>query len=170
MSLAVYRAPMRSRRDDVAPAATIARAKALSVCGFGGVLSPPPGDVAEAVELAAAQHDDRLARRIARFAEVPVGSYVWTRDDGLFWLGRLCGPWRYDASAGASEVDLVHVRPCEWREPPLVASEAPAAVLATYGRGGRNFQRINDASVLDQTQRSWDRSGVRPSGRVGRDD
>ena len=161
---------MRSRRNDVALAATIARAKALGVCGFGGLLSPPPADVADAVELAAAQHDERLARRIARFAEVPVGSYVWTRDDGLFWLGRLCGPWRYDASAGASQVDLVHVRPCEWREPPLVASEAPAAVLATFGRGGRNFQRINDAAVLDQTQRSWDRRGAGPSGHAGRGD
>ena len=30
---------------------------------------------------------------------------------------------------------------------PVLASEAPAAVLATFGRGGRNFQRIHDPTV-----------------------
>ena len=60
----VYRAPMRSPRADVDLEATIDRAKALGLCGFGGATSA----------------DHRLARRIARFAEVDDGSFVWTRD------------------------------------------------------------------------------------------
>ena len=76
----VYRAPMRSRRDDVDFRATTERALALGLCGFG-----------EAVD------DGRITRRIERFADVKSGSFAWTRDaDGLFWLGRITGPYFYD--------------------------------------------------------------------------
>ncbi|MCV7154321.1 GAF domain-containing protein [Mycolicibacterium pyrenivorans] len=134
---AVYRAPMRSRRDDIDPQGALDRAQALGLCGFGG-------------------HDDpvRLARRIERFAEVADGSFVWTRDvDGLYWLGRLDGAYFYDADG--ESVDLVHVRPCEWRTAPMAESAAPTAVVATFGRGGRNFQRIHDAAVGDESARLW---------------
>jgi hypothetical protein len=162
VGLAVYRAPMRSRRDDVPLDATLARAISSKVCGFGGVLAPVPRDLDDAVELAA-QHDQRLAGRIARFADVATDSFVWTRDgDALFWLGRLRGPWHYDADPAAAAVDLVHVRRCAWSDIPVLPSEAPAAVLATFGRGGRNFQQIHDAAVLGQTEALWDRTRRRP--------
>jgi hypothetical protein len=160
MSVGVYRAPMRSRRDDVAPGRTLSRARAIGVCGFGGVLQPAPLDVEEAVTRAAAQHDARLAARIARFADVEAGSFAWTRDgDGLFWLGRLSGPWRYDSDAEAAAVDLVHVRACRWCERPVLLDEAPSAVLATFGRGGRNFQQIHHPAVLGQTRQIWESRG-----------
>jgi hypothetical protein len=156
---AVYRAPMRSRCDDIPLEATLARAKTLEVCGFGGLLRPPPREVDEAVALASDQHDIRLARRIGRFAALTDGSFVWTRDDDhLFWLGCVRGAWRYDASDEAAAVDLVHVRPCEWTDDPVLASDAPAAVLATFGRGGRNLQRIHDPRVAAQTTDIWHRS------------
>jgi hypothetical protein len=149
---------MRSRRDDVPVDATLSRAKSLHVCGFGGTLRPPPRDVDEAIGRAAKQHDIRLARRIGRFAAVADGSFVWTRDDDqLFWLGRVQGAWRYDASEEAAAVDLVHVRPCSWADDPVLASEAPAAVLMTYDRGGRNFQQIHDPRVAAQSAVSWHR-------------
>jgi len=74
-------------------------------------------------------HDDpvRLARRIERFADV----------------------------ADGESVDLVHVRPCEWLTDPMAAPAAPAAVVATFGRGGRSFQRIHDAAVGDESARLW---------------
>ena len=134
----VYRAPLRSRRDDIDPAATLARALRLGLCGFG---------------------DDAPDRRVARFAAVEDGSLVWTRDfDGLFWLGRLEGPLRYDDTAEAVAVDLVHVRPCTWRSPPVTESAAPPAVVATFGRGGRNFQQIHDPAVGPLSDQLW---GVR---------
>ena len=137
----VYRAPMRSPRDDVDLESTIDRAKALGLCGFGGATSA----------------DDRLARRIARFAEVDDGSFVWTRDtDGLYWLGRIDGQYFYDADDAAVAVDLVHVRPTRWLPEPLTEPEVPAAVVATFGRGGRNFQRTHDPHVGPQTRQLWD--------------
>jgi hypothetical protein len=131
---------MRSRRDDVDPQAAVERALTLGLVGFGGAAEPGP--------------DDRLARRIARFADIEEGSFVWTRDaDGLYWLGRIDGPYFYDDDG--ESVDLVHVRRCRWLPRPLLEPDVPAAVLATFGRGGRNFQRTHDPRVGTETQRIW---------------
>ena len=139
----VYRAPMRSRSDDVDLRATLERARRSGVCGFGQRV----GDGGEAA---------RLGRRVARFREIDDGSFVWTRDaDGLYWLGRIDGPYFYDSDAAAAAVDLVHVRPCRWLPDPVLESQAPAAVIATFGRGGRNFQQTHDSAVGSQTARIW---------------
>jgi hypothetical protein len=128
---------MRSRRSDIDPQQAIDRALAMGLVGFGD-----------------AEADDRLARRVARFADVADGSYVWTRDtDGLYWLGRIDGPLFRDDD-GAS-VDLVHVRPCRWVTDPVLEPEVPAAVLATFARGGRNFQQTHDPHVGEQTAAIW---------------
>lgn len=146
----VYRAPLRSRDDSIDPRATIGRARRLGRCGFGQQVRNP----AEA---------ERLAARVDRFAAAADGSFVWTRDqDGLFWLGRLDGPYFRDDDDDAVAVDLVHVRPCSWLDEPLLEAEVPAAVIATFRRGGRNFQQTHDGSVSQQTQRIWDRR--RPQG------
>jgi hypothetical protein len=135
----VFRAPMRSRRDDVDPAATIARARRLGLVGFGETGS-----------------DERSVRRVERFRDVPDDSFVWTRDtDGLYWLGRIGGDYRCDRSAEAVAVDLVHVRPCEWLPAPLTEPSVPAAVIATFGRGGRNFQQTHDSAVGRLTAQIW---------------
>ncbi|BCI51562.1 hypothetical protein NIIDNTM18_08400 [Mycolicibacterium litorale] len=137
----VFRAPMRSRDDGIDVARTIARARRLGVCGFG-----ERGVDAE-----------RLDRRVARFAEVPDGALVWTRDpDGLFWLGRVEGPYRRDTSGAATALDLVHVRPCRWLPDPFLEPDVPAAVLATYRRGGRNFQQTHDATAGAESLRLWE--------------
>ena len=122
----VYRAPMRSPRDDVDLEATIDRAKALGLCGFGGAGSPDH------------RHDP----------------------EGLYWLGRIDGQYFYDADDAAVAVDLVHVRPTRWLPQPMTEPEVPAAVVATFGRGGRNFQQTHDPEVGAQTRQIWDaRSG-----------
>lgn len=136
-----YRAPMRSRRDDVDPAQGVLRGLALGVCGVGGRLDQPPPDVASALAMTERRYGERRARALRRFIEVPVGSVVWTLDDdGWVHRGTLAGPWRYDGTRAAWEADLVHVRPCAWT--PLGTEQVPAAVQATFRRGGRNFQRI----------------------------
>ena len=133
----VYRCPLRSRRDDVDPALALDRAMTLGLCGFGGD-----------------SDGERLARRVERFAAVPDGAFVWTRDvDGLYLLGRIEGPYVYDAEGESA--DLVHVRPCHWRPEPVTESRCPAAVVATFGRGGRNFQQIHDAHVGEQSLQVW---------------
>jgi hypothetical protein len=139
----VYRAPMRSRSDDIDLRATVDRARRLGLCGFGQ-------------RVRGHGEGQRLARRVARFAEVDDGSFVWTRDeDGLYWLGRIEGPYFYDEEEAAAAVDLVHVRPCRWLPEPLLESDVPAAVVATFGRGGRNFQQTHGSTVGPDTERIW---------------
>jgi hypothetical protein len=136
----VYRAPMRSRSDDFDAQAAVDRALRLGVVGFGE----------------AAASDERLERRVERFAEADDGAFVWTRDaDGRYWLGRLDGPYRYDRDG--EDVDLVHVRPCRWLSRPLPESDVPPAVVATFGRGGRNFQQTHSPTVAGETGRIWER-------------
>ncbi|GAB3013656.1 GAF domain-containing protein [Mycobacterium bourgelatii] len=142
--MAVYRAPMRSRSDEIDAHATRDRARRLGLCGFGRLTKSPA-------------EQESLNRRVTRFTEVENGSFVWTRDDeGLFWLGRITGPYEYDTDDAAAAVDLVHVRPCDWLAEPLLEPNVPAAVIETFRRGGRNFQQTHHPSVDAETQRIWD--------------
>ncbi|WP_282847930.1 GAF domain-containing protein [Microbacterium oxydans] len=146
--LPVYRAPMHSRDDRVPAGAAVERALVLGVCGLGGRLDAVPEGLKDALVAVDLRHGERLARRIERFAAAPDGALVWTRDaDGLFWLGALDGPWRFDASSAADEVDLVHVRPCRWLAEPLPPVLVPAGVHTAFERGGRNWQRIRDGEA-----------------------
>lgn len=137
----VYRAPMRSRSDIIPPYAGVERGLAHGLCGIGGRLDAVPGDLAEALALTEARYGDRAAARLRRWHDVPVGSTVWTRDEaGEFHVGTVTGSWTYDGSPEAELVDLVHVRSCTWRAVP--DDDVPEAVVETFARGGRNFQRI----------------------------
>ena len=134
----VYRAPMRSRRDDVEPFLAVERALDEGLCGMGEVT------------------DDRAARRLERFAAVPDGSFVWTRDEaGQTFLGRLTGPCRRDEAPDAVGADLVHVRDCDWLADPVPPQDLPAAVTQTFERGGRNFQRVHHPAVERETAALW---------------
>ena len=154
----VYRAPMRSRRDDVIPGLAVQRALAMDVCGIGGLLAPPPVDLSEALDATERTYGDPAARRLERFTQVLDGSFVWSRDaDGLYLLGRIDGPWRYDSSPEAAAVDLVHLRDCEWLDVPVAERDVPPATVHTFARGGRNFQQTHHPDIAEQTRRVWDR-------------
>lgn len=134
----VYRAPMRSRRDDIDHAAAVRWALAHGIVGVG-----------EAT-------DERAERRLERFIAAPVGAFVWTRDpDGAAHLGRITGPWRLDDRG--THVDLVNVRECDWAAEPVDASLVPDAVRQTFARGGRNFQQTHPGDVEAQTSAVWER-------------
>jgi hypothetical protein len=134
----VYRAPMRSRRDDVDPAGAVDRALTLGAVGMGEA------------------SDDRAERRLERLVAAPAGSFVWTRHpDGRTFIGRITGPWRRDD--GGAELDLVNLRDCEWIAEPVDPALIPAAVAQTFARGGRNFQQIHPAGIEADTADVWQR-------------
>lgn len=134
----VYRAPMRSRRDDVDDGAAVDRALRLGLVGMGQAT------------------DERSKRRLERFVAAPEGSFVWTRDvDGATFVGRIAGPWRRDDDGGT--VDLVDVRDCDWITAPVDPALVPAAVAQTFARGGRNWQQIHPGDVGAQTTVLWER-------------
>ncbi|MEV7798582.1 GAF domain-containing protein [Microbacterium foliorum] len=152
----VYRAPMRSRDDDVPDGPAVERALALGVCGVGGRLDDAPDSIAEALAAVDAVFGERMARRLDRFASVAEGAFVWTRDsDGLLWLGRITGPWRYDPSPQARAVDLPHMRACDWLDRPVEPAAVPPGVHESFARGGRNWQSISRSDAARLTAAVW---------------
>jgi hypothetical protein len=81
-------------------------------------------------------------------------------------LGRITGSYFHDTDAAAAAVDRVHVRECRWLTQPLLEPNVPAAVVATFNRGGRNFQQTHDATVGAESQRLWEELS-RPQTRRG---
>ncbi len=153
----IHRAPMRARnRDDVAPGAGAEHGLRHGVVGIGERLAAVPDSVSEAVTAAADQDGDKAGRMVRRFAELPDGALVWTRDgEGGFHLGRITGPWRYDVSSDAVTIGIHHVRSVRWLPRTFAPDEAPAAVVETFRRGGRNLQRTHDDDAEQQSAEIW---------------
>ena len=142
MAIAIYRAPMRARDSDVPAGAGSEYGVAHGVVGIG----PGGGDKAE--------------RMTHRFATLPDGVFVWTRDQsGGYHLGRIAGPMREERSADARAVGIKFVRPTEWLGRSFREEEVPVAVARTFARGGRNLQRTHDAQAEQQTAALWRRGG-----------
>lgn len=139
-SLPIYRAPMRARDREI-PAGAGAEYGLMS-----GVVGIGPGS------------GERAARMLHRFAEVPEGAYVWTRDRvGGYHLGRITGALREDGSEDARAVGITRVRDAEWLERTFDEMDVPVAVAQTFARGGRNFQRTHDDEAERQTAEIWRR-------------
>lgn len=97
----------------------------------------------------------RAARRLERFAALPDGTFVWTRDaDRRSWLGRITGPLRNVSSPEARACGIRAVRAADWRERPVPDDEVPAEVLRSFDRGGLNLQRIRQADA-DRVAALW---------------
>ncbi len=136
----IYRAPMRSRDLEVPPGAGAEYGLARGVVGIG------PGS------------REKAARMLHRFAEVPAGVFVWTRDcAGGYHLGQIAGDLRDDRSPAALAVGIVHVRDTTWVGRVFRETEVPLAVARTFARGGRNFQRTHDRDAERMTAEIWRR-------------
>ena len=135
--MAIYRAPMRARDIDVPAGAGADYGLEHGLVGIGG-------------------GDERSARRLHRFATVPDGAFVWTRDSGGgYRLGRITGPVREDGSAHARAVGIRHVRPARWLPSAFDQDDVPTAVARTFARGGLNFQQTHDAAAERLTAEIW---------------
>jgi hypothetical protein len=149
----VYRAPMRARSVDVPAGEGADEALERGIVGIGEPLPGKPGSLEEAVTGLSERHGAKAGRLLKAFASVPEGTFVWTRSsDGWFRLGRVTGPWRYLAS----RTGIAHTRPAGWLERPFGPDDVPAAVAATFARGGRNFQRIHSERAEERTRSLWE--------------
>jgi hypothetical protein len=134
----IYRAPMRARDLDVPAGAGAQYGLARGVVGIGWV------------------GGEKAARARQRFAAVPCGVFVWTRDRaGEYHLGRIVGPMREDPSPAARELGLVYVRDTTWLPRSFNETEVPLAIAKTFARGGRNFQRTHDRDAERITSEIW---------------
>lgn len=138
MAKPIYRAPMRPRDRDDVPGAGTEHGLRHGIVGIG-----EPGDA-------------KAARASQRFADLPTGTLVWSRDTaGRFHVGRISGPARRDDSSEAQRVGIRIVRPTHWKSRSYALPEIPPAVAATFARGGRNFQRVHDPDAERRTAELW---------------
>jgi hypothetical protein len=152
----IYRAPMRARDRDCEPGAGADHGLEHGLVGIGDVLETAPATLQEAVTAAAEAHGEKAGRMLERFAAIPDGTFVWTRaSTGMFHLGRISGPWRYDASDAARAVGIPHVRPATWLDRAFGPDDVPAAVAETFARGGRNLQRTHSERAERRTAELW---------------
>lgn len=129
----IYRAPMRARDRD---APVFAGARFGVEKGLVGIGETP---------------GDKGGRMLARFADLPEGTFVWTRTgEDEYHLGCIAGPYRYEP---LGEAGILHVRPARWVA--IDAADVPPAVSATFARGGRNLQRTHDADAERLTAELW---------------
>jgi hypothetical protein len=153
---AIFRAPMRSRTVPAGPGAGAEFGITHGVVGIGEPVDRTPATLAEAVLALSQAHGEKAGRMLARFAALPGGTFVWTRQcDGGYRLGQITGPWRYDDSAAARRVGITQVRPAVWSPRRFSEADVPAGVARTFARGGRNLQRTHDRDAERLTARYW---------------
>jgi hypothetical protein len=144
---------MRARSVEAPAGEGADEAVERGLVGIGEPLSGEPRTLDEAVAGLSESHGEKAGRLLRAFAGVPDGAFVWTRSsDGSFRLGRVAGPWRYRAS----RTGIAHARPADWLDRSLGPDDVPAAVAATFARGGRNFQRIHSERAEEGTRSLWE--------------
>jgi hypothetical protein len=152
----VFRAPMRARSRDGDRFVGARTAVSDGLVGIGEPLNCFPNSLSEALSLTADEHGERSARLLRRFAQLPDEVLVWTQTDAeQFRLGMIEGPWRYDDSPRAVESGISQVRPARWLGTRFDRYRTPSRVVFAFSRGGKNLQRIDDATALAETVRLW---------------
>jgi hypothetical protein len=151
---------MRARHRDLPDGAGARFGLEHGLVGTGDALPTPPPTIEAAIGAAADMHGAKAARMLRHFADLPEGTFVWTRSErDSYHLGRISGPWRYDESPAARAVGIHHVRPTRWLDRSFRGDDVPAAVAATFARGGRNLQRTHDEEAERRTVELWERYG-----------
>jgi hypothetical protein len=154
MTTTVWRAKMHSDREDLRDdalrdqAREFARRAGLVGIGWGRPhVTVPDGAPLKDVrrEIYAMGSDWKsggdTVRRLAE--DAADRDFVWTRDStGAYWLGRITGRWRFDASEETTRWDLNNVRPCEWLEESFRDWEVPGAVVRSFTGRTSSFSRV----------------------------
>lgn len=152
----MFRAPMRARSLELDRFEGARDGIERGLVGIGEPLRELPETLEQAVEATAREHNEKSGRMLRRFAELPSGTLVWTQTASTtFRLGKITGPWRYDCSRAARRTGIRNVRPAAWVETVFDEHTAPAAVVFTFGRGGRNLQAVSDPDAVKFSNRLW---------------
>jgi hypothetical protein len=111
----------------------------------------PPTDFEHYLKLGKAQYSDKgdngwWAAVNAIGNRMNEGDLCWTRDwNGVYFLGRIAGPWQYLYGDDADNVDVHCVRSCKWVRVGLLDT-VPGAVERSFGPP-RTVQAINDKTA-----------------------
>jgi len=122
-----------------------------SVAGVGWAVDDGglPVDWDRYNRLYAAQYAGDRSGKAATHAlhSVRVGDLIWSRDwHGVYYLGLVTSPWRYEIGKDYSDADIVNVVGCEWLKVGSV-DLVPGAVANALGYG-RVMQRVSGNVAL----------------------
>jgi len=157
--MTVWRIKLNSGRPGVDWDGAKAYCREAGVVGVGWGRPEAIADGASLEEgLAAVNEIDGLRptapKMIRRLAEqMHDGDLVWTRDrSGGYWLGRVGGPYRYDASEDATRWDVNNLRPCQWLAHPFRDFEIPGGVVRNFTGPGETLRRIKNRAAVRVTE------------------
>lgn len=84
-----------------------------------------------------------------------IDDLVWTRDrKGIYWLGRITGPWEYRGKPEYRQADVVNVRTCDWVR--VGVEDTPPGRVANSFRG-RTLQRSKGKGVHQFSKLTYNR-------------
>jgi hypothetical protein len=161
----IWRTKLRSLKPGVNHAEQVAYCLDGGRVGIGWGLEDLPTETPlEEVVAAIRQRDEpgwgrQAASTVRLFGkEAAEGDFIWTRDlSGRFWVGRITGPYRYDNSAKAKELDTHQVREAQWSPRPLNDLEVPGAVIRAFSGTSTSFSRIWNLGARHYTAWVWEK-------------
>jgi hypothetical protein len=96
----------------------------------------PPKDFEHYLELGRAEYADKGDNGWSKAVNVignrmSEGDLCWTRGNGVYYLGKITGPWQYLDGEDADKYDVHCVRPCKWFRVGLLDA-VPGAVERSF--------------------------------------
>lgn len=89
------------------------------------------------------------------------GDLCWTRDrSGIYYLGRITGPWEYLNGVEATNFDIHCVRSCEWRKVGLI--DSGTGKVETSFISPRAIQEIKDPTTIVYSAQLYSRMRGEP--------
>lgn len=109
------------------------------------------------LELCGEKYPDGTGKSAVRLlASMAIGDLVWIRNtQGVYHLGKVRGPWKYEASSEARAVDILNTRHVDIAEVG-VESHVPGRVIASF-KSARTVQRINNDITLAASVLIWNK-------------
>jgi hypothetical protein len=84
----------------------------------------------------------------------------WSRDAaGIYYLGRVTSPWRYENDEAHRAADVVNVRDCSWVTTGA-ADKVPGTVLRNFIRG-QTVRRIPDPTTVEASKLLYNQAAGR---------
>lgn len=148
MSKEIYLWKMNIKTDSVNGIDPFLFCKNNNILGFGWQLEDEKGnkitpkDIDECEKLGREQYGGRgFVRSIHGFKEMEMNDLIWTRKDGIYYICRVLGKWRYNNSEEYCEADIVNMIDVEFVEVGTVEN-VPGKVVNAF-RARSTVQRIH---------------------------
>jgi hypothetical protein len=142
----IWRLALRSGRGDMEHRHTEqvehCRSRGLAALGWGVRRKGSRDVVLQQIQ---EEYPGTPRHTVQRFMDAQDGSLIWTlHTDGTYCIGKFVGPWYYDDTSAAADLDCYQVRPVEWAPTKLDVSQVPGAVIRAFSGRGSSFSRIHD--------------------------